>query len=374
MPCLRQRTLVRAAGPALAAAALLAAAAACEVAQVPVEPVKPNKVVMGYYRSDNKAAYPHTAIDFTYLTHIAHAFAWPDSAGNLVVPPGFLYPELNAAAHAGGVKVVISLGGWGHADGFPGTASTAANRARFAGQMVDFCRANAYDGADLDWEFVSNDQQKADFSLLVEALSAAFRAQSPPLLLTIAAPSGNYYGRWIEFERLAPAFDLIAFMTYDYHGEWSDHAGHNSPLYEPAWDSCGSLDETFAYARSRQVPLDKLLVGVPFFGRSFDCGTMGGAFETSQGWDYVDVMALPSSGWTRVWDNEAQVPYLRRSDGGLVISYDDMGSVGLKAQYVKDRGSAGVIIWELGGDYRAGHADLLEVLGKSFGARSLRTE
>lgn len=371
MPHFRRPKAHRILGPA-AASVLLMAAYACDVAQVPVEPVKPSKAVVGYYRSDNKAAYPHTAIDFAYLTHIAHAFAWPDASGNLVVPPGFLYPELVAAAHASGVKMIISLGGWGNAAGFPGTAATAGNRARFAGQLVDFCRANGYDGADLDWEFVTGDQQKADFSLLVEALSAAFRAQAPPLLLTIAAPSGNYYGRWIDFERLAPAFDLIAFMTYDYHGEWSDHAGHNSPLYAPAGDTCGSVDETFAYARSRQVPLDKLLVGVPFFGRSFDCGALGSAFTTSQGWDYADVMALPSSGWTRVWDAQAQVPYLRRSDGNLLICYDDMSSVGLKAQYVKDRGSAGVIIWELGGDYRAGNADLLEVLGKSFGARSAR--
>jgi chitinase len=372
MPCLRRRTLVFAFGPALALAAFLVASIACEVAQVPVGPVKPNKVVLGYYRTVNKAAYPASAIDFAYLTHIAHAFAWPDSSGNLVVPAGFLYPELNAAAHAGGVKMIVSLGGWGNAAGFPGTASTAENRSRFAAQLVDFCRANAYDGADLDWEFVSNETEKADFSLLVETLSSAFRAQSPQLLLTIAAPSGNYYGRWIDFERLAGAFDLIGVMTYDYHGDWSDHSGHNSPLYEPAWDSCGSLDESFAYARSRQVPLDKLLVGVPFFGRSFDCGAMGAPFTTSQGWSYTDVMALPSSGWTRVWDNEAQVPYLRRTDGGLIISYDDMSSAGLKAQYVKDKGSAGVIIWELGGDYRSGNAELLEVLGKSFGARSAR--
>ncbi len=41
----------------------------------------------------------------------------------------------------------------------------------------------------------------------------------------MAAPSGNYYGRWIDFERLADDFDYIGFMTYDYHGTWSDHSG-----------------------------------------------------------------------------------------------------------------------------------------------------
>jgi len=366
----RRRMRSPAAGPALVLAALLAAA--CEVAQVPPEPVRPARTIVGYYRTSNRAVLDHTQIAYDYLTHIAHAFAWPDASGNLVVPAGFLYPELNAAARANGVKMLVSLGGWGNCAGFPGATSTAADRGRFVSQLIEFCRTNDYDGVDLDWEFVSNETEEANFILFVEALGAALKAQAPPLLLTAAVPSGNYYGRWIDYERLADDFDLIGFMTYDYHGAWSDHSGHNSPLYTPAGDACGSLDETFTYARSRQVPLAKLLVGVAFFGRSFDCGGLGLPFTTSEGWDYADVLTLPASEWTRVWDGEAQVPYMRRTDGTKIISYDDMSSVGLKCQYVKDKASGGVIIWELGGDYRSGNSELLEVIGKSFGAVSRR--
>ncbi len=343
--------------------------AACEVSHVPPEPSKPNKVVLGYYASWKKAEFDHTKVAYQYLTHIAHAFAWPDSSGNLVVPPDYLYPALNDAARANGVKMIMSLGGWGNCEGFPGMSSTVANRSRFIGQVVDFCKANGYDGVDIDWEFVSNDEEKADFALFIEALGAALRAQTPALLLTMAANSGDYYGRWIDFERLADEFDFIGFMTYDYHGAWSGHSGHNSPLYTSAGDACGSLDETFAYARSRQVPLAKLLVGVPFYGLSFDCGAMGQPFTTCDGWSYADVMALPSTEWARVWDGAAQVPYMRRHDGTMVISFDDVTSVSLKSQYVKAKASAGVIIWELSQDYRSGNSELLEVIGRSFGAR-----
>jgi len=367
----RNRTskLFGAAGPFLACCLLVAG---CQVSQVPPGPSRPNKVVMGYYRTSNRAVLDHTQIAYEYLTHIAHAFAWPDASGNLVVPDGFLYPELNAAAHENGVKMILSLGGWGNCAGFPGMASTAGNRARFIGQLVDFCKANAYDGVDIDWEFVSNDVEKADFTLFIESLGAALKSQSPPLLLTTATTSDNYYGRWIDYERLAAAFDFIGFMTYDYHGEWSDHSGHNSPLYTPAGDTCGSLDGTFAYARSREVPLAKLGVGLAFFGRSFDCGGMGLPFRTSEGRSYAEIMALPGAEWTRVWDGQAQVPYVRRNDGGMVISYDDPSSVGLKCQYVKDKALAGVIIWELGGDARSGGCELLEVVGRSFGASPRR--
>ena len=353
----------------LALAALALSFSSCEVAHVPPEPSRPNKVVMGYYASWKKAEFDHTKVGYQYLTHIANAFAWPDSSGNLVVPADYLYPALNTAAHASGVKMILSLGGWGNCAGFPGMSSTDANRTRFIGQLVDFCKTNAYDGVDIDWEFVSNAEEEANFVLFVEALGAALKAQTPALLLTMAATSGNYYGRWIDYERLADDFDFIGFMTYDYHGDWSDHSGHNAPLYPWGGDTCGSLDETFAYGRSRQVPLNKLLVGLPFFGRSFDCAGLGLPFTTSEGWSYKDVADLPVTEWTLVWDDTAQVPYMRRPDGTKIISFDNMSSISLKCQYVKDKQSAGVIIWELSEDYRAGTSELLEVVGKSFGVR-----
>jgi chitinase len=350
-------------------AALLLVAAVCEVSHVPTVPSRPSKVVMGYYASWTRSQFDHTMVRYGSLTHIVHAFAWPDASGNLVVPPDFLYPELNAAARANGVKMILGLGGWGNCAGFPATAADPSRRALFIGQLVDLCRANAYDGVDLDWEFVSNEREKADFTSLVEELGAALKALTPPLLLTMAAPSNNYYGRWIEFERLAAVFDFIGFMTYDYHGSWSGHSGHNAPLYAWPGDACGSLDETFQYARGRQVPLDKLLVGLPFMGRAFDCGGLGLPFTTSEAWPYAEIMKLPEADWTLVWDSVAQVPYLRRADASKIISFDDMRSISLKCQYVKDQGSAGVIIWELSQDRRAGRSELLEVVGRSFGAR-----
>lgn len=354
------------------AASLACALASCVIMPVPPEPPEPStpdKVVMGYYASWTRAELDHTEVAYEYLTHIAHAFAWPDPSGNLVVPPGFLYPALNAAARQSGVKMILSLGGWGNCAGFPGMVSTAESRARFIVRVVGFCEANGYDGVDIDWEFAANDEEKADFVLFVEALGAALRARTPALLLTMAAPAENYHGRWIDFERLADDFDLIGFMTYGYHGAWSGHSGPNAPLYPSGGDACGSVDETFAYAVGRGVPAGKILIGLPFFGKSFDCGGWGLPFTAARSLTYADIMALPPADWARTWDDVARVPSLRRRDGRMVISFDDVISVGLKCQYAKDKRSAGVIVWELGGDDRSGNPRLLEVVGRSFGAR-----
>ncbi len=328
-------------------------------------PRKPDRVVIGYYPSWAGKTLVPGAIDFRRLTHIVHAFVWPEAAGGLFIPPGFMSPELISAAHSSGTLVLLGLGGWGNSAGFPGMVSTAENRARFIGLLLACLRVNGYDGVDLDWEFASNEKERAGLSLFVEELSSALAAQSPRPLLTMAAPSGNYWGRWIDFERLACRFDFIGFMTYDYHGAWSDRSGHNAPL-RSCGDTRGSLDGSFLYAVGRGVPVSKILLGLPFGGRSFDCAAFGLPFKNCSHLPYSAITGLPPAEWDFKWDPCAEAPFAVRRDNGMIISYDDPRSVALKCQYIKDKGAAGVMIWELSQDGPTGRHDLLEVVGRSF--------
>lgn len=331
-----------------------------------VQQPKLAKIVMGYYPGWKKSEFSHSLIDFSGLTHLAHAFTKPDSEGNLVIDPNYLYPELVAAAHANSVKVVMSIGGWDNCEGFPPTAASPEKRSRFISQIVDFCQSNNYDGVDLDWEFVSNEQERQNFSDLVRELSTALRAMEPPRLLTMAAPSGPYYGKWINFEELHPYFDYIALMTYDYHGAWSDHSGHNSPLYTCQNDPCGSWDDSLSYAVIREIPLDKLLLGIPFFGRSFNNGKLYAPSTQSQYYTYTDIQKLLASGWKYNWDFCSQVPFLLSPSRTALLSFDDIRSVFRKCRYVLDKGLAGVIIWEITADRHNGRPELLQTIARTF--------
>jgi chitinase len=361
------------AGRALAAAALglfltagLWRCSTRETAEEPPPSVSLTKVVMGYYPSWMKTEFGVTNLKFDYLTHIAHAFTKPDSSGNLVVDPDYRYPELVAEAHRRGVKVVMSIGGWGNCEGFPGMAALPATRTKFIGQVRDFLKANSYDGVDIDWEFVSNPAERQDFVSFIKELSQTLKAQSPPLQLSMAAPADDYYAQWIDFEELAGAFDFIGFMTYDFHGPWSDHSGHNSPLYLCAGDPCGSLNDTFVYGLSRKIPKEKLLLGLAFYGRSFDCPELYRPFKESLDYSYAEVANLLAGGWTRTWDDCAKVPLAHRSDGKVILSYDDEESVVAKCRYVLDKNAAGIIIWELTQDTVNGQPVLLNAVGGAF--------
>jgi len=322
-------------------------------------------VVLGYYPFWSRSGFGVSKIDFSRLTHLAHAFTRPDSQGNFIVPAGYLDPGLMAAAHARGVKVLTSVGGWGNGGGFPGTIASHENRRRFIDQVVGFLRASGYDGVDLDWEFVSNAVERVRFTLLVEELGAALKAERPPKLLTMAAPAADYWGRWIAYEDIADDLDLIGFMTYDYHGEWSDHSGHNAPL-RSGGDPCGSVEESLRYGLARRIPPGKLLIGLPFFGRSFDSPGLYQKFAKTGSYDYAEIRALQNAGWAYHWDEAAGVPYLLRPDAGEIISFDDERSVAEKCAFVRAMGTGGVIIWEVTQDSVAGRPVLLEVVAREL--------
>ena len=323
------------------------------------------RVVIGYFPSWNRAVFDHTMIAYDKLTHIVNAFAWPDTGGNLVLPEDYEYPELVRTAHENGVKVILGLGGWGNCDGFPPMTADPAGRAKFLGLVVAFCREHDYDGVDIDWEFVESAAESADFSRFIGELSAALRAMAPPHLLTMAASAGDYYGRWIDYENLHSFFDFIGFMTYDYHGPWSDHSGHNAPLYS-CGDECGSMDETFLYARTRGVPPAKILLGLPFYGRTFDTSFFHDSFRTSEYLSFQQIVTGRTSGWPSRLDYCSWVPYLRKPGGGEIVSYDDEFSIWRKCLYVLGADAAGVIIWEISQDRREGKSVLLEVVGNTL--------
>ena len=66
--------------------------------------------VVAYYHSRVRSTYTYTQVDYSQMTDLAHAFVWPNADGTLNVPTEFVYPELVQAAHAHGVRIVVSVG------------------------------------------------------------------------------------------------------------------------------------------------------------------------------------------------------------------------------------------------------------------------
>lgn len=311
-----------------------------------------SKLVVGYYPSWNKSSFPHTAIPYRSLTHIAHAFIFPQVDGSLDLSGFTFYPELIQAANLNGVAVVISVGGYDVArtPRFDSVAAKPAARTKFATALRDFCLKYGYDGVDIDWEYPKS-AGRANTTLLFQELRTTLSSGALPLSLSIAAPATDWNNGY-DWTVMKNILDWVGVMTYDFFGSWSPwKAGPNSPLYggySPS--STGSIDESVAFYRGKGVPNDKLLIGTPFYGWQFNATSAYGSCTAASQQTYNKIAPLLQQGWSRSMDAKARVPFIVNAGQTSVVSYDDSVSIGEKMTYVKNQGLGGTIIWALGQD------------------------
>ena len=325
--------------------------------------------VIGYYPQWIQGSFGPDEINYSVITHVLHAFAWPDGEGNIITYSDMLDPEINSTVHEYGASILLSFGGWGNSDGFPGMVSSTETRQNFINGLLDIFNAYGYDGIDLDWEFPSTTTETNDFTLLVEELRSAFDASGQDYLITMAVGPSNWTGQHFDYEALTAKIDWYSMMGYDFHGSWSSHAGHNAPLYSsPPGDPDGSVYTGINYlVNSRNIPSEKLNLGVPFYGKQFNTGEINGSFSGDVlDIRYSDVLSLIDAGWEYHWDDVAKCPYLQNNDHDVLVTFDDPQSIQEKSQYAIERELGGMMIWALGYDVSGNSQDLVESIGQHF--------
>lgn len=328
-----------------------------------------SQIVAGYYAEWTASTYPPSAIPLQNLTHVMHAFAWPNADGSISYPQGFLtpVPDLTQRAHAAGKKVLLSLGGYTDSLGFSPMAASSTARAKFVSTLTALCLTNHYDGADLDWEYPGNITDRQNLTLLVQDIRTYWNQVAPTLMLTMTINADDWRGKYFDVTALHPMLDWIGVMTYCYYGSWSGISGHNAPLYSNPLDplAAGSVDQSIRqyYHDQRGVPYNKLVSGIPFYGLTFNGTTQ--LYKPASGGTPCEYTIAATLNYTYNWDSVSQVPYLTSPlNGGTLVAFDDPVSVRLKCQYAKAQGLAGVMLWEISQDViTIGNQPLLNAIG-----------
>ncbi len=327
--------------------------------------------VAGYYTSWTNIP-PANSIDFKNLTMIIHAFASPNPDGTVGISDGIPNLALIEAVHAAKKKILISFGGAGDTLGFYYIASDTAIMTKFINNAFNFIRTNNYDGIDIDWEF-PNKSQSAPLTALIKGLRQKFNTVDSSLIITMAIPASGYNSQYFQFSNLVNYVNWFSIMAYDYYGSWSNTSGPNAPLYQSPFDpnqvGAGYTSITNMIRRGIAIPKNKLLFGMPFYGKEFNAS---GLYKKKTG-NVVDLNysqindSLYSGNWKYYWDNVSDVPYLINKDATRFITYDDTNSIKIKTELVKSLGLGGVMIWALGLDYVPRYHDiLLQTIGSTL--------
>ena len=331
-----------------------------------------DKVFVGYLfgRSAN--------IKWSLYTHVCHAFLTAEGDGSLNQRGGVPDPKLAAEAHKNGVKVLVSLGGWGWDDQFRTLTSKAESEDRYVKAVLDAVDKADYDGIDLDWEYPDTKEEVVGFERLSrrlrQGLDTLGKQKQRHMELTMAASSNLGTLSWLDRTFLIETMDWINVMTYDYTGNWTDYAGHHSPLFASSKAPekvKRSTEATMNYLlNERKIPADRLAVGLPLYGMAFAVGEpyaskKGVAARRLPRGEYTNLNRLMrDEHWTRLWDDETKTPWLIAPDRSVVIGYDDAESIRLKTEWARQKGLRGVFFWQIQGDRLADGTNPLQMEAK----------
>ena len=237
------------------------------------------------------------------------------------------------------LKVLLSIGGWG-AGNFSEMASTEENRSQFIKNAMYIQRQYGIDGFDIDWEFPgsslgkisSTKNDKTNFTKLIRQFRDSLGNSG---ILTFASPSN---GKFYEYDSISPYVDFVNVMAYD----MGTPPRHHSPLNHSALTGRLSVKDVIANHYKQGVPVGKIVLGVPFYGR-------GNKSEYKNFQDYRGIKILPNT--EKRFDSIAYAPYIADSTTGeLLLTYDDSISVKAKCELIKEIGAGGIMFWHYGGD------------------------
>lgn len=367
----------------------------------PVEPPPPrpeDEVRVGYFSAWSVYDRNFHVMDMPLemLTHVNYAFAniasgecvlgdsyadidraYPGDSWDSGALRGSFGQLARAKAAHPHLRTLLSVGGWTWSRDFSDAALTEASRQRFARSCVELAARYGFDGVDIDWEFpvsgglesnVRRPEDKANYVLLLQALRqelearASRDARAEPYLLTIAVGAGPEPLNNLDLPAMAAVLDWINVMTYDFHGAWANVTGHNAPMVAVAGEPAGfGVTHSIEGYRAGGVPASKLVLGVPFYGRSWNGATSGlrgpatgagpGSWENGVlEWKDLAANYLTNGRFSQGFDDVAQAPYLHDAASGVFISYDDPRSLAIKRDYGRRMGLRGFMIWEMNSD------------------------
>lgn len=329
------------------------------------------------------------------LTHINYAFAHVDSLGQ-IAPMEPRHQERDSLnflklqslkARNKDLKILVSIGGWTHSKGFSDAVLTEAGRKKLTQSGIDYLIKHRLDGLDFDWEYPAlqgdnnpvRPEDRENFVLMLknfrEALDSLGQIHSTHYLTTIASGGFREYLKANDLAEAQKYLDFVNVMAYDFYTEGDSLTGHHANLF-PSGAKGRSAETAIQEHLEFGVPAEKLVLGVPFYGRMWK-GVLpkdNGLFQPGifkMGLPYVQVFALSkNSSYQRLWDEKAQAPYLYSANDSTWITYEDPESLKSKVGFIREKGLAGVMFWEMSEDntgslLNALHENLVPTSSKS---------
>ncbi|XP_033215191.1 acidic mammalian chitinase-like [Belonocnema kinseyi] len=323
--------------------------------------------------------YAISDIDATLCTHLIYAFIGVFDNGTIHILDPWLDIDSNelkdfvALRNSNpSTKIMVSMGGWNEGSlSYSTIVTNGTLRATFVDNVYEFLKKYDFDGFDLDWEYPGKrgglSSNKRDLIYLLKELNTKLKKDN--LLLSVAvAPTEKSADISYNIPEIAKNVDFISLMTYDYHTSDESVVGHNTPLYaartETGENKKLNIDTSVKHWISQYVPLNKLMMGLAFYGKSYTlkdpkvvgrgapsagAGVAGPYTRANGSLAYYEICDLiKNKNWKVINDTEQHVPYAYSYD--QIVAFDDVASLEEKVVYIKKHHLGGAMIYSIDTD------------------------
>jgi GH18 family chitinase len=275
--------------------------------------------IVGYYSLNAAMSDIHKST-LKKLTHVNLWFLNPDSLGNFTRDLSALRPFIRAA-HRKDVKVLFSIGGGSRQPQYHHLLQDSM-RSTLVRNLVEVVLKYDLDGIDVDLEGSSID---SNYEKFVVELAEALRRQKRLITAAIAI----YYKDQFTDNALAQ-YDFVNVMSYDRTGPWRPDKPGPHAAYEHA------VDDLEYFGMSRNIPKEKMTLGVPFYGYGY--GPMITSPAISMNYKEI-IESFPGAEKTDQWTMR----------DGKIIYYNGIPTIKRKTLLAKEKAS-GIMIWQVLGD------------------------
>lgn len=293
---------------------------------------QPEPIIVAYVASWGSQRMP----DPTLMTHLNYAFGKVTDTfdGMTIQNIDFLRKVMKLKEQNPKLKIILSIGGW-TAGNFSEMAADARCRMGFARDCKKAVDEYGLDGIDIDWEYPTSNaagiscspDDTDNFTLLMRDLRAALGNDK---LLTIATVADAKY---INLRDCIDYLDFVNIMAYDV----ANPPKHHTTLYRSELSGRITVEEAVEAHLKAGVPKEKLLLGMPLYGRGDHSNpTLDKFVKTGD----------TAGKYFRRWDDVGKVPYLVDESEQLVWAYDNAVSLAYKCRYIIEKDLRGGMYWE----------------------------
>ena len=251
-----------------------------------------------------------TDLDFiNYIDRICYFGMSPDENGEFTVDNKYIekfklvHSKMNKSQ-----KIHLVIGGGGKVANMHVMGNNAEKRKKYILKLAEFLDKYQFDGIDIDWETDWDTRERVPVEHLV-ALIKGIKKECPSGLKITIALGRNDREHIATVQNMVEDASIMIYSTLN-------KEGLHSPLY--------TVKEIMQHFDKINIPHDKLLVGVPFYGKHKNGKTL-----------------VYRSICPRINKNDSEAHII---DGYSFNSIDIMKE---KVKYLKENGYRGIMIWEL---------------------------